>query len=315
MTDTTKYPLVTIVLFSYNQEKFIQEAVESLMLQDYPLLEIILSDDCSSDSTFDIMNSLVIDYRGPHKIVLNRNKVNLGLAKHFSKLVKDARGEIVVVAAGDDISLPIRVSRTVEILRLEPEAYFVSFSDTVINEKGEVCKRPQNKRRSNIKKITLENYLSGCTPKLSGASRGYRKKVFEVFGELDINCPTEDTPSILRCLMMGHGLVSSDCGILYRQHGMNLSGPARLKTMKIAEIKKQYLNDASLANSRRIITNSEHENIKNWVERDFRRRSISINLYGSSKKLSYFLLKVLFSNEYSFREKFSLLLSSFRSRR
>ena len=56
-------PLVTFALFAYNQERYIREAVEGAFAQTYEPLEIILSDDCSTDRTFEIMQEMVANYR------------------------------------------------------------------------------------------------------------------------------------------------------------------------------------------------------------------------------------------------------------
>jgi len=72
-------PLVTFALFAYNQGKYIRQAVEGALAQTYENLEIIISDDASPDKTFEIMQELVRDYSGPHKIILNRNERNLGI--------------------------------------------------------------------------------------------------------------------------------------------------------------------------------------------------------------------------------------------
>ena len=73
LTPTPERPLVTFALFSYNQEQFIRQAVESAFAQTYSPLEIILSDDFSSDGTFEIMQEMVAAYSGPHRVVLNQN--------------------------------------------------------------------------------------------------------------------------------------------------------------------------------------------------------------------------------------------------
>lgn len=103
-------PLVTFALFSYNQERFIREAVEGALAQTYSPLQIVLSDDCSSDRTFEIMREMVGNYDGSHEILLNRNEQNLGIGGHINRMMELTRGELIVVAAGDDISLPTRVS-------------------------------------------------------------------------------------------------------------------------------------------------------------------------------------------------------------
>ncbi len=306
-------PLVSFVLLAYNQEKYIREAVEAALNQEYARLEIIVSDDCSTDSTFEIINSVVSNYSGSYKIVVNRNPVNLGLAKHFSKLIAMAEGEIIVAAAGDDISLPARVSKSVEMLCSDPEASIVSFTDMTIDERGTEIWRPWQKNGVNIvQKVMLEEYISGVASHLSGASRGFRKRIFEVFGHLNDACPTEDTPYILRGLMLGHALVSSESGILYRRHDKNLSGPRSLHSMKIEEIRKQYLCDVEFALSSGLISESLMQQISNWIEKNFRRRELSRDLYMGSSKLKFFLQKVITSKDFNLREKIGMLRRTFR---
>ena len=102
-------PLITFALFAYNQEQFIEEAVQGALSQTYSPLETILSDDCSSDRTFEIMSRTADEYQGPHTIILNRNEPNLGLVPHVNKVIMElSHGELIVMAAGDDISLSER---------------------------------------------------------------------------------------------------------------------------------------------------------------------------------------------------------------
>ena len=104
-------PLLTFVVLAYNQERFIREAVEGALAQTYSPLEIILSDDCSPDQTFEIMQQMAAEYHGPHKIVLNRNETNQGIGGHVNRVMELTHGELIVMAAGDDISLPHRTQR------------------------------------------------------------------------------------------------------------------------------------------------------------------------------------------------------------
>ena len=90
--DGEDLPLVTFALFAYNQEKYIREAVEAALAQDYPNLEIIFSDDCSPNSTFDVMRESTKNYSGCHQVKLNRNPVNLGLGSHVNRVVAQSKG-------------------------------------------------------------------------------------------------------------------------------------------------------------------------------------------------------------------------------
>lgn len=103
-------PLVTFALFAYNQEKYIHEAVEGAFSQTYEPLEIILSDDCSADRTFEIMQEMAAAYRGTHKVRAIRQAENLGTFNHLITVARLARGQLLIANAGDDISYPQRTS-------------------------------------------------------------------------------------------------------------------------------------------------------------------------------------------------------------
>jgi len=107
---TPDRPLVTFAVFAYNQEKYIREAVEGAFAQTYSPLEIILSDDCSSDRTFEIMDEMAMRYCGPHLVKVRRGQTNLGTLGHVLTVSRQSRGKLIVVAAGDDISIPGRTS-------------------------------------------------------------------------------------------------------------------------------------------------------------------------------------------------------------
>lgn len=108
-------PRVTVALFCYNQEKYIRQALESCLSQNYPDLKIVVSDDASSDGTVDIVREVLGCYSGSHEVVFNQNPRNLGIGRHFAFVMDHlVDGELVVMCAGDDVSKPARVSRVVQ---------------------------------------------------------------------------------------------------------------------------------------------------------------------------------------------------------
>ena len=106
--------LATFFLITYNQEHYVREAIEGAFSQTYRPLEIVISDDCSTDGTFRIIEEMTANYSGPHRVVVNRNSQNLGLIGHINKITTLSSGELIVYAAGDDISLPHRTEKLVE---------------------------------------------------------------------------------------------------------------------------------------------------------------------------------------------------------
>jgi len=125
-------PLVTFAVFAYNQEKYIREAVEGAFSQTYSPLEIILSDDCSSDRTFEIMEEMARRYEGPHRVVVRCEITNKGTLGHLLSASRISRGVFFVVAAGDDISLPNRTLALVEAMLPAASDVAVASSDDVM---------------------------------------------------------------------------------------------------------------------------------------------------------------------------------------
>lgn len=78
--------------------------------QTYEPLKIILSDDCSTDRTFEIMQKITF-YKGPHHIIVRKTPQNMGTFAHVMNVVEGVQGKLVVAAAGDAISKPERVKR------------------------------------------------------------------------------------------------------------------------------------------------------------------------------------------------------------
>lgn len=94
-----KYPKVSIMIPTYNQEKYISEAIESALMQDYQNLEIIVADDCSTDNTQEIVKKFQNDTR----LRYYKNEKNLGRVENYYNILhKQTRGEWIVNLDGDD---------------------------------------------------------------------------------------------------------------------------------------------------------------------------------------------------------------------
>lgn len=127
---------VTFVVLAYNQENYIEAAINSALAQDYPNLKIVISDDCSSDHTFERAKDLIDSYAGSHIIELRRNDKNLGLINHVNTVISQVDTELVVVAAGDDISLAHRVSKLVDVYQSSGRPKLLSSIAYRIDEAG-----------------------------------------------------------------------------------------------------------------------------------------------------------------------------------
>jgi glycosyltransferase involved in cell wall biosynthesis len=306
-------PLVTFALFAYNQEKFIREAVEGAFAQTYEPLEIILSDDCSTDQTFEIMQEIAANYVGLRIIILNRNSRNLGVAAHFSEIVERASGEFVVIAAGDDISLPMRTEISV-LPMVEDSA--ISFTETRLidftddERPNEFIAIPRGIIKTPSILFSLDDYLMKMSPSLIGAGRTVRRHLLTDFSSLSSQCPTEDTPSVLRLLMRGKGLVTSETAVLRRIHNGNLSSPQSLFKMNLLAIEEQYLRDIRVARANGWVTESKSRALAEWVKSTMLKRAIFIRLNAGFRPHFKQIAEAVFSSQFSIREKIYIARTS-----
>lgn len=215
-------PLVTFVLFAYNQEKYIREAVESTLAQTYTPLEIILSDDCSQDSTFAIMQELAAAYRGPHQVRAVQTPHNLGLIQHVLLRGREARGEIVVVAAGDDVSAPGRVSALVPAFGPGIGAAY-SLCDQIdehgglLNKAIERGERPRSFDRQIVRAMCLKGDSSHVRV-TQGSTAAYRRELFEVPAGADRKRYSEEMLLGFYCHLRGMRVAFVEESLLgYRQ--------------------------------------------------------------------------------------------------
>lgn len=225
-------PMVSFIVLAYQQERFIREAVRSALAQTYQPLEIVLSDDCSKDETFAIMCEEAKAYRGPHSVVLRRGAMNSGLAGHINQAWASARGEFMVMQAGDDSSLP---ERTTELV----DAWKQSGSDLVYSEFS-VMGAESEPITSHFKAIAAPRDVRQAIEDgwcvASGCSCGYSRELISRFGPLDGRVVTEDVVFPFRALL-GHGISFVDKPLVrYRVHGSSISndmgfwlGPERAK--------------------------------------------------------------------------------------
>lgn len=217
----TDRPLVTFALFAYNQEKYIREAVEGAFAQTYEPLEIILSDDFSTDRTFEIMLEMASAYRGPHVVRVRRSETNRGLINHVCDVTEILNGKFVLIAAGDDISKP---ERTTSVVNIWDNQYHAIMSKCdLIDERGNVIKTnwvPDGNVNSRIP------WLKAVSHPLFvyGASSAYRSDVLRKLPRSDAKVFSEDTPlNLIIQLNCGKANLCDESLVFYRVHDATLS--------------------------------------------------------------------------------------------
>jgi len=234
--------LVSYCLFTYNQETYIKEAILAALNQTYSPLEIVISDDCSTDSTFQAVTRTVKEYKGPHRIVLNRNKKNLGLGGNFSKVCYSiATGDYLVTVAGDDISKKNHVEQAVFYMEKYDDVSMLDFNAEIINEEGVIV--GNNPLTFERKKFSVDDYLKLKRVQSFAPGRIIKRNLLTAFNPISNDCPTEDSILVLRSLLKGGFYRINEQLVYYRKHNNSLSSKKSLANISNSKIVEQYRQD------------------------------------------------------------------------
>ena len=138
---------VSICIPAYNGEKYICQAIDSILNQTFKDIEIIVVDDCSKDMTTKIVEKYM---ENNSYIKLYRNEKNLGLVGNWNKAVTYATGEYVKVMCQDDI-LDVRcIEKQVKALDENKSVTLVTADSNIINDSGKIVLRRRRKIKQGV---------------------------------------------------------------------------------------------------------------------------------------------------------------------
>lgn len=219
-------PKVSIIFLCYNQEEFVEAALRSALDQDYPDFEVIVGDDCSTDKTMEVIQSVLNRHHRASAVRLMPSGPNLGIAKNWNRASEWARGEFLVVMAGDDISRSDRLAKLVSVFEAEKHAHAIVSQVRVIDRDGRII-RDQFESINRLAGLLRRNpAISGYTfwsdIPVIGASAAYRSGVMKILGPIE-HAPSEDNASFYRAMLMGGVCYLPEPLVDWRWHGLNAS--------------------------------------------------------------------------------------------
>lgn len=189
-----KLPLVSVICLSFNHEKYVAQALHSVLSQTYPNIEIIVVDDASTDNSRKVIQEFVLIH--PNIKFLPFSK-NIGNCTAFNTGFQLSKGKYIVDFATDDLMYPERIEQQVNLLEEKGKAFGVAFSDAdMIDENGnKLSTYYQRDKLGKLKKRPPEGevytYLIKrqfiCTPTMM-----IRRKVLEELGGYDEELVYED---------------------------------------------------------------------------------------------------------------------------
>jgi glycosyltransferase involved in cell wall biosynthesis len=174
-------PLISLILLCYNHEKFVAEALDSVLAQSYARLEIIIIDDCSSDRTADIITGQLAAHLGRSQIPFVRNPRNRGGKVSIETGLNMTTGRFVLIVSGDDIMLPEMVGDMARVW-IEQNVSLVAANAFLIDEHSNSLNRTfrdQNGRSDDSFETLARDGGNACC---FGAAMGFEREIYTTFG-------------------------------------------------------------------------------------------------------------------------------------
>jgi len=250
-------PLVTVVIPSYNHERYVSQAIESVVSQSYRNIEIVVIDDGSKDQSVQIITSLAEKHG--FTVIARENR---GLARTLNEGIGLARGTYISFVASDDYYLPSRVENAVRQLEKSSGKVACVYCDGhIVDEAGKEIGLFGDRHPRPLVGSIYDNLLVGNW--IPGMGVTFKAEVLKQF-KFDERFKIEDHTLFLRMFKDDkHELVFyNDLGFAYRWHGNNISKPGELMDIENKLIEYYFEDVGRYAEFKRHVKNRSFASIK-----------------------------------------------------
>jgi len=226
-------PLVSTIVLSYNQSRFVVETLESIRAQTYKATQSIIVDDCSSDDSVAIIDRWLHDH-GIHCTFV-RHQENKGICKSLNEALSVANGKYISMVASDDVWLPDKLERQVEIMESQPVSVGVLYSDAFqMDDHGHALPdmfiEAHRKLAEMPQGLILDTLLAGNF--IPAMTTLIRRSCYAEVGLYDESLPWEDWDMWLRLAREYSFVYSPTPSAKYRIHNNSLSHSKRACILK-----------------------------------------------------------------------------------
>ncbi|KAA1184229.1 glycosyltransferase family A protein [Paenibacillus sp. B2(2019)] len=217
------FPKVSVIITTYNRKAFLYQAIQSILKQDYPYIEITVIDDCSTDGTEELMHQ---SFGGESRVIYMRNEKNSGPGNNRRKaFAAHGDGEYVLFLDDDDYLIDMNyLSKAVDFHNHHPEISFVAANVFLEFSKAKQLKISSLQLSRIIKKQDyFMNFEKKGYPKPSSTlTTVFKREALMAMDILNMNM-VNDASIYLRSLLVGDaGFIDTLAGV-YRLHGDNIT--------------------------------------------------------------------------------------------
>ena len=211
-------PLVSACIISYNREDFIKHTLEATFWQNGTFsYEIVISDDDSTDKTFEVINKLVSEYVGNATVRVLKKEPNLGMHRNWERGITACKGKYIALCEGDDYCQDQKkLQKQIDVLEKNPDAVACFSNANVFKYDGAISPYPYVDKE--IGSLNTKEFLSLDYNPVPTCTLVFRKSAFTDFPPQYYKSPFADW--ILHSMLIQKGiyLYLDEKLATYRQH-------------------------------------------------------------------------------------------------
>ncbi|MCS6814231.1 MAG: glycosyltransferase [Cyanobacteria bacterium] len=212
----SKSPTISVIMPVYNADRYVAQAVESILTQTFADFEFLIVDDGSTDRSLKILRH----YAAQDDRIHLTSRPNTGYVIALNEMLRLAKGEFIARMDADDVALPDRFQRQVAFLRQHPEVVCVGGSHDIIDAQGRLLttlKLPESNEE--IQRLALAGHGSICHP----CAMIRRSTIIAIGGYNEAMMPAEDLDLWLRLGELGQLANLPEPVLRYRLHMKSVS--------------------------------------------------------------------------------------------
>lgn len=219
-------PLISVLIASYNYGRYIAQAIDGVLNQTYPNVEVVITDNGSTDDTLAVIASR---YEDEPRVRFFQNERNLGIVGNFNRALAHARGEFVLFLSADDWFLPEHLARLYDVLRANPQVDIVYSGIYFCDAEGHLFAIKDQPNMLPFDYVDLRDELPEMltgVPQLCLPSTLFRRALFGELGPMDETLAiSADWELAVRCALAGKRFAFLvEPSTMVRVHGANASG-------------------------------------------------------------------------------------------
>lgn len=237
-------PKVSVAVITYNQKEFLKECIESIIAQDYINIEIVVADDGSTDGTQMMLKEYEAKY--PHLFTLCLAKDNQGITKNSNRAFTACTGKYIAWVGGDDLFLPEKLSKQVNILESRPDfSMCVTAAEVFQSETNKTIKIAQS-TINNLTELGPKELIQSNNCIVGSTCMVRRSMCPEAGFDHRINIAS-DFKFFIDLASQGNVIVLNEVLCRYRRHATNVTNNNRkilldqLVTLQIVEFEHPNL--------------------------------------------------------------------------